>query len=112
MDRRSAMTLTIIASLSIGMQWPAVAQQGPLKDQLIGSWTLDSTRTTRPDGSVYGPYGPHETGTLIFERNGRFAIILINPTFRSTRPITVSSQHRKKHLPLQRAASRSLVRTL
>jgi hypothetical protein len=57
----------------------AVAQQDLLQNQLIGSWSLVSTRTTRPDGSVYAPYGPHETGTLVFERNGQFALILINP---------------------------------
>jgi hypothetical protein len=57
----------------------ARTQANSLAEQMIGSWALVSTRTTRADGSVYTPYGPHETGTLIFERNGRFAIILIDP---------------------------------
>jgi hypothetical protein len=57
----------------------AGAQANSVGEQLIGSWALVSTRTTRVDGSVYGPYGPHETGTLIFERDGRFALILIDP---------------------------------
>ena len=55
------------------------AQETSLREQMVGTWALVSTRTTRPDGSVYGPYGPHETGTLIFERNERFALILIDP---------------------------------
>jgi hypothetical protein len=50
-----------------------------LQEQIVGTWALVSTRTTRSDGTVYGPYGPHETGTLIFERNDRFALILIDP---------------------------------
>lgn len=78
MNRR-VMTMTVMLPLCIAVALPAVAQQELLKNQLIGSWTLVSTRTTRPDGSVYGPYGPHETGTLIFESNDRFAIILIDP---------------------------------
>ena len=79
MNRRGMLTMTIIAPLYLGIAAPAVAQQELLKDQLVGSWALVSTRTTRPDGSIYGPYGPHEKGILIFERNGRFALILVNP---------------------------------
>jgi hypothetical protein len=79
MSRRSTLAMTITAALLLGIAPPAVAQQETLKNQLVGSWALVSTRTTRPDGSIYGPYGPNEKGILIFERNGRFALILVNP---------------------------------
>jgi Lipocalin-like domain len=79
MTRRSTLAMAITALLLLGIAPPAVAQQETLKNQLVGSWALVSTRTTRPDGTIYGPYGSHETGTLIFEQNGRFALILVNP---------------------------------
>ena len=79
MDRRNILLATVAGSLFVGATRTAIAQRDTLKDKLVGSWALVSTRTTRPDGSVYAPYGPHETGTLLFERNGRFALILINP---------------------------------
>lgn len=79
MSRHSILTMTIMAPLFLGIAVSAVAQQETLKNQLVGSWALVSTRTTRPDGSIYGPYGSNEKGILIFERNGRFAGILVNP---------------------------------
>jgi len=50
-----------------------------LKDAIVGNWTLVSLRATRPDGGVVMPYGPHAAGMMTFGKNGRFAIILINP---------------------------------
>jgi hypothetical protein len=74
----------VAAGIAVALLLPTVgglqAQQGEgVKDKLIGSWALVSTRTTRTDGSVYGPYGPNEKGTLLFDSNGRFALILVNP---------------------------------
>ena len=78
--RRSlAAAVAMAAPLLLGLRSTAMAQQDTLQNQLVGSWALISIRTTRPDGSVYGPFGPQETDTLLFERNGRFALILINP---------------------------------
>jgi hypothetical protein len=61
-----------------GLIQPANAQSTGLKDQLVGSWTLVSLRTSRPDGSTDEPYGSDGKGTLIFDRNGGFALILLN----------------------------------
>jgi hypothetical protein len=58
----------------------ATAQAPPrLKDAIVGSWSLVSLRATRPDGSAAMPYGSRATGTVLFERNGRFTLILVNP---------------------------------
>lgn len=51
-----------------------------LKDQLVGSWTLTYLRASMPDGRTVEPYGANAKGTLMFDRNGRFALILIDPS--------------------------------
>jgi hypothetical protein len=79
MHRRNLLTASVAMPLALMVPSSGFSQPGTLKDQLVGSWTLVSTRTTRPDGSIYGPYGPNEKGTLIFDRSGRFALILVNP---------------------------------
>ena len=79
MKRRQLWAALAATALIPGLAPLAFAQPETLKDHLVGSWTLVSTRTTRADGSVYGPYGPHEKGSLIFDRKGQFALILVNP---------------------------------
>ncbi len=79
MNRRSAMTVAGLALLPLVISQPAVAQKKPMKEQLVGSWSLVSLRATGTDGKTIDPYGPNGKGTLTFERNGRFALILVNP---------------------------------
>ena len=54
----------------------AVAQTA--KD-LVGTWTNVSNTNIRPDGSKADVFGPRGTGIVIFESNGRYAIINVNP---------------------------------
>jgi hypothetical protein len=54
----------------------AVAQAA--KD-LVGTWTNVSNTNIRPDGSKADVFGPRGTGIVIFESNGRYAIINVNP---------------------------------
>lgn len=54
----------------------AVAQTA--KD-LVGTWTNVSNTNIRSDGSKADVFGPRGTGIVIFESNGRYAIINVNP---------------------------------
>ena len=70
-------TLGMIAlGLSIALPGIAVAQTA--KD-LVGTWTNVSNINIRPDGSRANSFGPHGTGIAIFESNGRYALINLNP---------------------------------
>jgi Lipocalin-like domain len=79
--RRNAMnrliTLGTIA-LAIGFFSPDAAVAQTAKD-LVGTWTNVSNVNIRQDGSRVDVFGPKGTGIAIFESNGRFAIININP---------------------------------
>jgi len=55
------------------------AQQKSLKDQLVGTWVMLSARNVKADGSSDHIFGPNGKGILIFQQNGRFAFVLINP---------------------------------
>jgi len=70
-------TLTTIA-LYVGLASPNAAVAQTAKD-LIGTWTNVSNINIRPDGSRADVFGPRGTGVVIFESNGRYAIINVNP---------------------------------
>ena len=83
MRRLSTLTLPILAALVLAFAVPtgdAVAQQQSLKDQLVGTWTLVSVTTARPDGSLQ--WGSNPKGLVIFTDTGRFS----SHTMRSDRP--------------------------
>ena len=46
---------------------------------LVGTWMNVSNINIRPDGTRINSFGPKGTGLVIFETNGRYAIININP---------------------------------
>jgi hypothetical protein len=62
--------------LSISLTSTAIAQTA--KD-LVGTWTSVSNVNILQDGSRSDVFGPHGKGIAIFESNGRFAIVNINP---------------------------------
>ncbi len=64
--------------LGLGVVWPGLAVAQTAKD-LIGTWTNVSNVNVRPDGSRADAFGPHGTGIAIFESNGRYAVINVNP---------------------------------
>jgi hypothetical protein len=83
MRRLSTLTLPILSMLILGPAMPAgdaVAQQKSLKQQLVGTWTLVSTTTTRQDGS--SQWGSNPKGLIVFTENGHFS----SHTLRSDRP--------------------------
>jgi len=67
---------TMALCLGIGVPGTAAAQAA--KD-LVGTWTNVSNINIRQDGTRTDAFGPHGTGMAIFESNGRYAIINLNP---------------------------------
>ena len=62
--------------ISISVASDVVAQTA--KD-LVGTWTNVSNVNIQQDGSRADVFGPHARGIAIFETNGLFAIVNINP---------------------------------
>jgi hypothetical protein len=52
----------------------AVAQQKPMKDQLVGAWTLLLDDGVTSDGTRVPNFGPNPAGTLMFTPNGRYSL--------------------------------------
>ena len=53
----------------------ALGQTKTLQEQLVGTWTYVSVDTVRPDGSREPMYGLHPQGLVIFDSNGRYALV-------------------------------------
>jgi Lipocalin-like domain len=82
MDRRAtlAMTTTALLCLSVCLSASAsLAQQKPLKEQLVGTWTLVSSDQVRPDGSKLQQFGANPRGINVFDPNGRFFLMVASP---------------------------------
>lgn len=73
---KNILLVTMALCLNISTANTAVAQTA--KDP-VGTWSSVSNVSIHPDGSRASTFGPHGTGMAIFESNGRFAIIDINP---------------------------------
>jgi hypothetical protein len=85
-----------LVALAIGIAepTPAVSQNG--KD-LVGTWRLISARTDR-DGSKSDIFGANANGMLIFNANGRYAIVFIAanlPKFASNNRATGTADENK-----------------
>lgn len=81
MNRRIILGVSALTALGFAMPpSSAMAQQKSLKDQLIGAWTIVSTTTRLPDGSL--AWGPNPKGLYIFTDNGHYSSHLL----RSDRP--------------------------
>jgi hypothetical protein len=78
MKRLSTLTMTTIAIVLLGLGLPsgdAAGQQKTLREQLVGAWTYVSVDTVRPDGSRTPMFGPNPQGLVIFDGNGRYALV-------------------------------------
>jgi len=58
----------------------------PLKEQLIGTWTLVSVDNMYPDSSRVHPYGENPKGMLIFDERSNYAVQI----YKAVRPKIVS----------------------
>jgi hypothetical protein len=75
MDRRNILELMVTAALGfVVVGSGAMAQQTPIKDQLVGAWTLLLDDGIKPDGTQVPTFGPNPMGTLIFTPNGRYSL--------------------------------------
>jgi Lipocalin-like domain len=73
MNRRNILGIAAMTGLGLSvLSGSVVAQQKPLKEQLVGTWTLVSTDQVRPDGSKLKQLGANPTGVNVFDANGRF----------------------------------------
>ena len=76
MHRRSILTFSAITALGLALLPSSiVAQQRTLKEQLVGTWTLVSFEATAANGTKTQPYGVNPKGILIFDANGRYAMM-------------------------------------
>jgi Lipocalin-like domain len=75
MNRRNVLEVMATAGLGfVVVGSGAVAQQKPIKDQLVGAWTLLLDDGVTPDGTRVPTFGPNPVGTLIFTPNGRYSL--------------------------------------
>jgi hypothetical protein len=74
--KRIIMLATTTLAVGVVLPGPAMAQTA--KD-LAGTWTNVANVNIRQDGSRVDVFGPKGTGLAIFDSNGRFAIVNINP---------------------------------
>ncbi len=57
----------------------AIAQQKTLKEQLVGTWILVSNDNVAPNGEKHQLFGANPKGITIYDENGWYAQIQINP---------------------------------
>jgi hypothetical protein len=80
MNRTSILSLSAITAVGLALLPSHVlAQQKPLKDQLVGAWTVVSSDNVAPDGSKRQLFGSNPTGIVILDASGRYAQILVRP---------------------------------
>jgi hypothetical protein len=73
---KSALMLIATACLAVAQfSGDAAAQQSPLKQQLVGSWTFVSSTGKLPDGSP--TWGANPKGLLIFTDDGHYASLIV-----------------------------------
>ena len=78
MNRRSILSVSAVTVLALAvMTGSAVSQQRSLKDQLVGTWTLVSSVDVHPDGSRSERFGPNSKGSLVFDGNGRYSLMIV-----------------------------------
>ncbi len=78
MKRFRVLTRLTVALLLMEIGVPlndAIGQQKTVKEQLVGTWSYVSADTVRPDGSREPMYGPNPKGLVIFDSNGRYALV-------------------------------------
>jgi Lipocalin-like domain len=74
---RSLGLLAISMSAMVLLPGSAVSQQETLKEQHLGTWTLVSHESVRPDGSRFPRYGINPKGLGFFDAGGRFIITVM-----------------------------------
>jgi len=73
---------SMVATVCLGAVLPNTvsAQQKSLKDQIVGTWMVESIHNVLPDGKQLNANGPNPKGMLVFDPSGRFSQIIIDAT--------------------------------
>jgi hypothetical protein len=75
MNQRQIITLSAITALGLALlPRSVVAQQGTLKQQLVGTWTLLLDDGIRADGTHVPRFGANPIGTVIFAADGHYSL--------------------------------------
>src|SRR5215471_9009618 len=69
MNRLTTLALSTMTLLCLGVLSPALAQTAK---ELVGTWTVVSGDTVRPDGSRAPTFGDNPKGRLVFTSDDRF----------------------------------------
>jgi hypothetical protein len=78
MYRRAIVVLSVMAGLGMPLlAGNAFGRQEPLAQQLLGTWTLVSHESVRPDGSRVPVYGANPSGVAFFDPSGHFIITVM-----------------------------------
>ena len=81
MNRRSAVVIPAVTMLGLTlMPSSTIAQQGAIKEQLVGTWELVSTSGETADGNrMEAPFGQKPLGYLMFSPSGHFSYNWVLP---------------------------------
>jgi len=78
MNRRSLISLSVIAALGLALlPGIAVSQQKPLKDAIVGSWTITSVVDQYENGKKKNPWGAGLKSNFAYDGAGRFSQMII-----------------------------------
>jgi len=67
-------TLTMLCSaVTLGTN----SKGQPLDQQIVGTWTLVSVADVHQDGTRVYRLGPNPKGSLMFDRNGRYVLLIV-----------------------------------
>jgi hypothetical protein len=70
--------LALAAIILLTFAAPALpADDPPVAEQVIGTWTQVSSTTVRSDGSRTALFGPGAKGLLVLDRSGHFSLIQV-----------------------------------
>ena len=73
MNRRNMLTLVALALPFLALD--SLAQQGTLKDRIVGTWTYVSVDIVEPDGKRTPLFGPDPQGLATFDGNGHYMLM-------------------------------------
>jgi Lipocalin-like domain len=75
MRRHDIFRFSAVAALGLALlPGSALAQQKPIKDQLVGTWTLLLVDNVKADGTHVPSYGPNPVGTAMFSPDGHYSL--------------------------------------
>jgi hypothetical protein len=81
MNRHTTLTMTTMAFLCLGIALlpsDALGQQKTLKEQIVGTWILESVYDQTADGVKHNPWGDGVKGQAIYTSDGHFSWFIMS----------------------------------